>query len=310
MVMFYPAILRLVDGDAKAALFLCAIVHLLHEQGDGLDQAVKRPLDTIERLTGLSSKEQRRARDKLSAFGTITFQRYGSPPTYEYRVADPRVASSITESAKVPIGNDALWAPNGGSASYLLSREVIEPQESQRAPISKNNGLRDSIPAQRAPLTFASVLSGDVDKAPRLLSCPPEIIDALLNGWCEAWGKDRARTKATAARLKAFRAAVRDHRTPSDFARAIIGMTHDDWPERRKHNDWTLVHRSIERWLGLYDEHAGTARDHTVRTRRVKARNWSFVEVPTDYEWTDADDFMVERGFTFNLTTRQWQEVA
>ena len=105
-----------------------------------------------------------------------------------------------------------------------------------------------------------------------------------------------ARARLTKARRAVWRRIITDGYSPSYFAKAIVGMTLDDWKERAKHNDWTHVARQMDRWFDLYE----------IRQEIGKVRTIGGVVVPIDYAWDKNDAALFERGARFNPFTRLW----
>ena len=131
---------------------------------------------------------------------------------------------------------------------------------------------------------------------------PQEVVAPLLALWALLWGKDPARTKWSAPRRKAWSAAMAEGWAPVDFARAIVGMTWDDWADRKKHCDWPLVVRQMDRWLELFDKHGPSA----APLARKNSKTINGVVVPLDYRWTTEDDHGLAAGMVFNFEKRTW----
>ena len=114
----------------------------------------------------------------------------------------------------------------------------------------------------------------------------------------KSWGKRNLRSPVSDERKKAWKKAIGEGRTPSDFIKAIYGMKLDPWPERKDRNGWVYVVRHIERWIDLFDEHGLST---SLETKIIKG-----VLVPKSYMWTQEDEHLLQMGKRFDVETEKW----
>jgi hypothetical protein len=155
-------------------------------------------------------------------------------------------------------------------------------------------------------VTFDSILLGRFDSAPKKRQRSRAITKVLLVQWCEEWGKDHRRVKLTDDRHRAYLAALDDGWTPSQFAKAMVGMRVDPWRDRPKHNGWKLVRRGMQKFLDLYEEmQAGTT--HKLDLSALgETRSIRGVLVPSGYAWDHHDDFNKDIGNRFDPRSCRW----
>ena len=156
----------------------------------------------------------------------------------------------------------------------------------------------------RAParaISRAEVAGGFYDsRTPEENREDDRLLKFMVTQWAHVWGKNKARILISAPRRKTWRAAINEGVTPSMFLRAIWGMKHDEWPERKNRCDLPYVLRHMDRWLDLFERHGFSDVD-TAGMRRVKG-----VTVPVDYQWDQNDEHLLEMGNTFDPVSRRW----
>ena len=123
----------------------------------------------------------------------------------------------------------------------------------------------------------------------------------MVAEWAVVWNKNQKRTTVNIERKKTWAKAMGEGHKPSDFLKAIYGMRHDTWPERKNRNGWTYVLRHIERWIELYDD-KGRAFDQPIDTKEIKG-----VIVPFGYEWSQEDEHLLQMGKRFDIKTEKWK---
>jgi len=165
------------------------------------------------------------------------------------------------------------------------------------------------------PATFVEILNGAFDALPKGRLAAPT--DAMLTPMVEAWGKlwGRPQVRVTPQRRRYFVRYCRDGGKPSAWCKSILGMKHDDWPDRAKHCDWDAVAKSADRWFMLFGTlgmpkkttEADGALLRNVKTVKVDGVP---VAIPLDYVWTQADEHMHKQGYTLDLTTSKWVRAA
>lgn len=96
-------------------------------------------------------------------------------------------------------------------------------------------------------------------------------INEVYDHWREKCGKaDPRYDKIAAARAQKIRARLSDGFPVADLKRAIDAVAADPWPERKKHNDITVIFRSrekVDEWLDRATEAATSAGRFDVYTR-------------------------------------------
>ncbi len=81
----------------------------------------------------------------------------------------------------------------------------------------------------------------------------------LYDYWRVKLDKGPRYEKPSAARIAKIRARFGDGFTPADLRRVIDAVAHDPWPDRKRHNDLTVILRSrekVEQWLDAADNPA------------------------------------------------------
>lgn len=102
-------------------------------------------------------------------------------------------------------------------------------------------------------------------------------------------------------RRKSLSTALKAGYRVSDVARAIIGMSLDEWEGRGTHRGWEYVVRSIDKWIDLY-EHGRSGPS----TRKVRARCGREIVVPAGYSWSEQDEHAASSGWRFDLQAEKW----
>ncbi len=130
-------------------------------------------------------------------------------------------------------------------------------------------------------------------------------IDLCLSLWASSWRRRRRSLVVTSARERAWNKAMIEGWRPSDFARGIVGMTHDPWEDRDLHCDWIYILRSLDKWLDLYEKAEGRA---ALRRSALEfpTKVIGGVVVPADYRWENGDSFCKNAGERFDPVARSW----
>ena len=302
---YYPRIAQLLDNTDATLLFSFYMA---------FDAKPMTAVD-VERVTGLKAKALSNAITRLQSFGLITRHISRGP--------------SVTV-----VNNDALrdalltLPPSAFSSDLLIQKDTYPDAGKVRGSIADlvpandafpplpMKGRRDKAGAIDVPvMSFEDILGGalDAEAADRGAKfLPHSQLMVLLQRWAQLWSKSPHNLRMTPQRLRAWRQALHEGWKPSDFAKAIHGMTLDDWAERSEYSDWPHVARNMGKWTALYARHAGKgaspdAAPVRVPTRLFKTRNGVATRVPSDYAWDDAKDgFMADGGYTFDITERKW----
>jgi len=292
-VPFYPSIARMLDSDSGAIL-LAQLWFLSPSRADD-DGWMYVGRDEIEKTLGMARRRQESARKSLVTAGVLEERKAGMPRRTEYRVDFDRLETLWCEAAARHGGakRTAMTVQNGPSILSIVKTK-------------KESGAVGTLPGiAAAPATAAAVIGGALDGLPpkRLRDLGGDDLRPLLDLWADTWRKPRNRVLFSDVRRAAWRKAIDQGVKPSDFAKAILGMRHDDWPERRDRCDWPYVLRHLDRWTSLYDDNGAPTDDSPDRagTKTVEG-----VRVPLDYEWDAGDKHMMTTGHRFDLKGRQW----
>lgn len=289
-VPYHPALARNLGLDPTACIFFAQLWYVSGRRADESGWFSASLLEVGDSLS-MSPKVQRRARERLLDLGLLEVRRGA---TMQYRVNVSllearlgRAQGSLSGSTKCPSGTYKVPIGNLVSSSYKKEEE-------------REEGLlfEDSI-------TFEDILNGHIDTAPtaKLLKCPEHIMKPLLSRWSVIWGLDGARVRMTVKRRQAWRQALREGAAPSDFAKAIEGMRHDDWADRADYCDWPHVTKGLRRWCRLYDKQGSAPKPDAAGLPFKVVKG---VRVPPAYVWDAQDDHLHSQGFRFDLINERW----
>lgn len=160
--------------------------------------------------------------------------------------------------------------------------------------------------------SFDDILNGDLDEECREAIDsgkrwePRGHLSVLLEGWARVFDKsyrEGTRRKVNYKRIKAFNSALDDGYLPSDFAKAILGMSYDTWSDRHMYCDWDHVARAMPRWLKLYED----KQKPQIETKTIYVSRRRVI-IPVDYVWESSDTHMLEQGYRLNFETRRWEK--
>lgn len=246
---------------------------------------------------GMSAKVVTRAKRELAEMGLIEARRGGMPARCQVRVDLDAVDAWWVDKTGASLAQRAKQDLTNGPSMFGLEGKAT-PLSTKKEEDFRELPLGESI-------SFNQIARGDVDGAhlKSLHECPRHVMEPLLRRWAELWGKSTDRVRMNPERCKAWRAALRDGWKPSEFARAILGMRFDDWPDRHRYCDWKFVHKDLERWLELYDSNRGRA---APKAGEPGTKLVGQTRVPADYVWTQEDDFAAAAGYRFDLEARKW----
>jgi hypothetical protein len=306
---YYPRIAQLLDNTDATLLFSFYMA---------FDAKPMTAVD-VERATGLKAKALANAVSRLQSFGLIT--RHVSRGPSVTVVNNDALCDALLTLPPSAYTSDLLIQkdtyPDAGKVRGSIA-DLIPPNDA--FPPTPVKGRRDKAGALDVPAkTFEEIIEGalDVEAAERGKKYLPlgELM-VLLQRWAKLWSKSPTNLKMTPDRLRAWRSALFDGWKPSDFAKAIHGMTLDDWSERSTYCDWPHVTRHMAKWTALYERHAGHGASRElapvrVPTKLFKTKAGTSTRVPFDYQWDDAKDgFMADSGYTFDLASRKWVKQA
>jgi hypothetical protein len=281
---YYPSLTRKLNGDVKSAVLLSFLLDLEIPKTILLEQLCEQ--------TGLSVHDVNKSRAVLKALGLVDSRK-------------------ITHGLRFSIDGAALRLlpekPENSITQLQLNNSIVlinksEIQFSANSDASKSGDENSSDILKR-------VIDGEFDSEPSI-GRSNEVASAILNEWSKLWGKNR--TRLSNSRMKVFRDAVKETKV-SVFAKAIIGMKWDQWEDRPKYNEWHHVQRNVDRFASMYDDngHPGYHGEKSIvqaKTKTIRTKTGINVKIPIDYNWVDADTFMAENGYTFNLESRQWEK--
>ena len=224
---------------------------------------IKVNANQIERETFLTRRQQVKARKILAEHGYLLEKKIGMPATLHYVL-------SFKEE--------------------LILQSQVEPP----SPAALCLDLR-------VDFTRSAILGGEFDKRPAHVNLSDlRMVEFMLMEWAEAWGKNLNRLTVNAERKKIWKKAIKDKIKPSDFLKAIWGMKHDPWEERKNRCGWTYVFRHWERWVEMFEEFGFQVADMT------KMKTIRGVVVPLDYSWDQSDDNLKQLGNRFDPIARRW----
>jgi hypothetical protein len=151
------------------------------------------------------------------------------------------------------------------------------------------------------------VAKGALDhESPQGLATRWDLATLALGWWASVWGKRAGSVALTPPRRKVWTAAFAgEARKPSAFFAAIVGMTHDPWPERDGHNDWPLLLRHLEKWAEM-GVRAGFVPALRPSALPFPTKDVGGVVVPENYDWQSGDDYCRAKGERFDPRTREW----
>lgn len=165
---------------------------------------------------------------------------------------------------------------------------------------------------QKSLVNFDGILNGELDQ-----ECKESVqssgrwhprghLPILLDGWAKLFHPrytEGLKLKLNHKRISAFQRTIDQGYLPSDFAKAIIGMSYDQWSERKSYCDWEHVARAMPRWLKLYEE----SLKPVIETKTIFVAKKRVI-IPVDYTWEQSDTHMLENGYRLNLETRKWEK--
>lgn len=263
------------------------------------DVALARALDDVVAAIYLAVLFDREALPGLPVFVT----------TADIVIASGARAEQVARARQhlVREGVLSISGSKGTSLGHVIVQDVL--YELLAADIDDRVSLEEpDAGISLAQIDPREIVSGryDVLRGARALDAT-NLLDALLGLWARTWGK-RGQPKITKERATAFRRAfVVEKRTPSEVAKAILGMAEDDWAQRADHCDLAHVVKHLERWVELWEAVRSGARQSkrsaggTIRCKTVKGH-----AVPEDYDWTREDDACASAGHHFDLASRKW----
>lgn len=316
---YFPRLSNKLDGDPSTAIVLQQLLYWSDEdskrnfKADDEGWVDVRAADAENDL-GMSPKILRRCKKSLEVLGIIQTRQAGMPKRSQARVITTALEQwwiGVNDEVGTGMHSRAQRSPLVVPKGHHLSLPKVTTAPSsintkQEEQASKSEVLSFGLSEASEPETsFEKILAGvhDGTELERLLACPPCLMEPLLARWASMWGKSGARVGLTERRRKAWRQALREGSSPSTFAKALVGMKFDDWPERPRHCDWHLISRDVFRWIELYDENDGRTvpANDEAGTKTVKG-----VRVPHGYVWNHHDDHCRDQGHSFDLKLGRW----
>ena len=322
-----------------AAILLSHLVWSSSPTGSGWTQCppdaagwFRYPLADLGRDIDLGRKAVLNARATLEARGVVETEQRGLPAVLFWRVVPEGFEALLSDIPKrddqnapppvVPKGDDT-GSPKGTTVdaercTHTSSQSSKAEDKSRPVPLL----LEPSEPpgATKPPLVTVrpeSLVAGAHDgvRLTRDLSGPSfAVADGLLALWAKTWGKTRV--AFTAERKKTWARWVAEGRTPSEMAKAIIGMTHDASPaDRAVHNDWPLVARNFDTFVGLWESKAAKglapAWPKTSTSSVPGCRLWKGIWIPVGHQPDQLDEDRVTEGRqVFIVDDRNWADPA
>ncbi len=267
----------------------------------------------------------RGARDRLEVMGLVLTERRGLPARLFWRLLDEGFAAMMRKQVLRKAQNTGAEIEEHRPAK-IAEHSFIQSDSDKalRAPLAPAKAPR-ATKAKQAPLlpqatvTVEQVLRGDHDKASLMLAGPKAahahaICDCLLAEWARLWGKTRV--TLTPERRRMWQRWISEQKTASEILKAIVGMTHDDGPaDRSIHNDWPLVARNFDVWVGLYQKRAAVGAKpvwpKTSASSVPGCRLWKGVWIPVDHTPDQLDEERVAEGKqVFIIDDRTWADPA
>ena len=329
-IPFYAFAVHLVDGDLEAILLLSLLSHLADDAG-----WVRASAEEIEHLSALSRRKQERARRVLLSRALLEERLEGMPARLAFRALvcfdekgkqdSTKREDKVSQSVEPCFDEKGNHAATKGENKSSLSVETVPHQGAELdlfAPpsstcIRSNTEEQKTAtkpaatkPPKRAPpldLDPVEVARGALDsERPEGLALRWELASLALAWWATVWGKRTASVALTGPRRKAWTAAFAgERRRPSAFFAAIVGMTHDPWPERDAHNDWPLLLRHLEKWADL-GVRAGFVAALRPSALSFRTKDVAGVVVPESYDWQAGDEYCRAKGERFDPRTSEW----
>lgn len=313
---YFPRLSAALDGDPCMAIVLQQLRfwsmpghRSFRADDDGWVDI--RAADAMRDL-GMSSKVLRRCKSGLESKGLIETRQGGFPKRAQARILVEGVeqwwVNSGDQRARLgpPVvtkGHDQS-RPKGATVPILKRSK----QRKKKNKAAKAAPLLPGIESEdiEKPLTFEQILNGRADAATKgeLAECPGRVMSPLLRRWASLWGVDPGRVRLTPQRASAWRSAIRNPERPvkpSQFAKAILGMKHDEWPDRSQYTEWTHVVKHLWRWVGLYEQFGEPPDGDLSGTKVING-----VRVPSGYVWSAADVHMLNQGYRFDVKTERW----
>jgi hypothetical protein len=325
---FSARIARAVGGPEEG-LLLQFILWKLRD----VDDDVTLTAEQIEEATALTPRRQAHARENLRALGVLSEERKGIPCRTHYRV-NAAWFDVVWENEKTRIDETSkqgttkrddsvrrnVDAGRDETSKHSLLEEHKE-QLTERAPLTASPGVRNvrrkrrEAPALGLEFDPEDVLKGACDTLDTRRS--GEMADAVLSAtvrlWASVWSTTPSRVIVTKDRRTVWRDAMKAGAKPSDFAKAILGMKHDNTSriDREDYCDFVHVARALERFIALFEKN-GDPRSQPPKRKRSdmkeqRVSNGTIVLVPRDYAWTQDDDTAATMGLCFDADARKWK---
>lgn len=315
-IPYYPRLAELLDSQNAAILLAQLFFWTQYESDD--DGWVKKSSTEIGQSTGLGRHKLDAARKRLDEVNVVETHKNGEHATLHYKInwealealwagspSLPEDATLCRKPANHFADNRQTTTPETGKDTYTK-----DPTKTHKdVDVSDQDaGNQQSLVTAERP-SYKAIATGELDKIPktRLLSKDKQVEDilgVLLDFWKFVWGNSDPRVMLSQARITAFRSAIREGWKLSDFAKALRGMRFDDWDGRRNHNDWKHVAKQMEKWLRLHDQNASRPLPRApmpdTDTKLIRG-----VRVPKDYQWSSADDYCLDNGWTW--TGDKWE---
>lgn len=240
-------------GDPK-----CRRLH-----GQNVDVYIAQPTENKE----LSDESCRRLRsENVDVYADGTLAGSGEPDIN--RGVEPDSPESVGQKSHLlGLDNTNLYNYNYNSISKIKD-QLVEPIKNNSIDSIKNSLNSDlnclnkkkkkKQKKEKSPglhsATVSDVESGVSDAWPAKVSFKHcDVLSAFASVHGDCWGT-KFKPESQAIRKMAKQIILDDGYSPSDVCKAIRGMTHDTWADRRKFSGWTYLAKHFEKWLTMYSD--------------------------------------------------------
>ncbi len=295
-IPFMPELAKKLNS-IDAAILLAHLWYVSDRIGRQEDDGFSASWDELGLIIpGAGRKRLTTAIDVLEIKGLISVEhRKGKSSLF---VVDREAVEALGDPVRYAHGTSSDHVRDEGGTLCATDRDPVRHGQGQGVDTSITK--EEELSKKGAPLfemfSFEDVVDGKADASPS-----DGVAQIIHDRWSLLWEKPTREIGVT--RLKVWRLFIKAGGTPSDFAKAVVGMTRDPWTGRRDYCEWRYIVRDVDKWIDLFNEDGSAVRrtKASANTKRMHGHT-----MPSDHVWSEVDNYYSARGYSFDCERKEW----